>query len=640
VPGTEPAPPAEAAAADLAARLRRIAHDALLDQVERGDPRHALQRLLKALQPLPGRRFGVQALDERGGVLWSEAVPADAVPAATIDVPHLGGIVGRLLVPAPAGAPAAGLRDELDPLMPALGALLRACAAPPDAGHMALVRAALAGADTFVWEWDLDSDRLGDIAEGLRQLGYAPGELGDTQDDWNALIHPEDRAANHEAYLRHASGEQEIYEHVYRARAADGSWRWLMERGRIVERHADGRPRRMVGTQTDVTERRAVARAASEATRRLERIAGQVSGMLYQFEMRPGRKGQLTYVSERGQYLFGLPLEAALEDIEQVWDLIEVEDRKLMAQALKVSAANLTEWRCEFRARRADGQMRWMLGNAMPEKLADGRLVWYGYLEDVTERRELEQARRDAAVAEAANRAKTDFLSRMSHELRTPLNAVLGFAQLMEIDRSEPPAEGQRRRLAMIRDAGEHLLHMIGDLLDLTRIESGGMTLQPEPVPLRALAAQALEMVRDSADKAQVTLALADGGDALVVLADRTRLRQVLLNLLSNAVKYSRPGGRVELRVAAGADGLPTLTVADTGVGIAEDELPLVFEPFQRGRQARGGIEGAGIGLSVTRALVQLMGGRIAAHSRLGEGSVFTVALPAAGAAAPSLPTS
>ncbi len=630
MPGTEPAPPAAAAGADLAARLWRIAHDALLDQVERGDPRHALQRLLKALQPLLGRRFGVQALDERGGVLWAAAVPDGAAGAAAIEVSHLGGVVGRLLVQAPAGGDVARLRDELDPLMPALGALLRACAAPPDAGHMALVRAALAGADTFVWEWDLDSDRLGDIAEGLRQLGYAPGEPGDTQDDWNALIHPEDRAANHEAYLRHERGEQEIYEHVYRARAADGSWRWLMERGRIVERHADGRPRRMVGTQTDVTERRAMARAASEVTRRLERIAGQVSGMLYQFEMLPGRKGRLTYVSERGQYLFGLPVEAALEDIEQVWDLIEVEDRRLMAQALKASAEHLTEWRCEFRARRADGQMRWMLGNAMPEKLADGRLVWYGYLEDVTERRELEQARRDAAVAEAANRAKTDFLSRMSHELRTPLNAVLGFAQLMEIDRSEPPAEGQRRRLAMIRDAGEHLLHMIGDLLDLTRIESGGMTLQPEPVPLRALAAQALEMVRDSADKAQVALALAEGGDALVVRADRTRLRQVLLNLLSNAIKYNRPGGRVELRLADGADGETLLSVADTGVGIAEDELPLVFEPFQRGRQARGGVEGAGIGLSVTRALVQLMGGRIAAHSHLGEGSVFTVALPAA----------
>ncbi|MBX3636454.1 MAG: ATP-binding protein, partial [Rubrivivax sp.] len=140
-------------------------------------------------------------------------------------------------------------------------------------------------------------------------------------------------------------------------------------------------------------------------------------------------------------------------------------------------------------------------------------------------------------------------------------------------------------------------------------------------------------------DKAQVTLALADGGDALVVQADRTRLRQVLLNLLSNAVKYNRPGGRVELRVSTGQDGEPTLTVADTGVGIAEDELPLVFEPFQRGRQARGGVEGAGIGLSVTRALVQLMGGRIAAHSQPGEGSVFAVTLPAAAGGLRSPPT-
>ncbi|MBX3635104.1 MAG: hypothetical protein KF683_06920, partial [Rubrivivax sp.] len=164
--------------ADRDERLRRIAHDALLDQVERGDPRHALARLLKALEPLFGRRFGVQALTEDGSVLWTEGAPDDG---AVIAVAHLGSVVGRLLVDLPVGdAPAlAALAAELDPLMPALGALLRGTGAPVDtAGHMALVRAALAGADTFVWEWDLDSDRLGDIAEGLRQLGYAPGELG------------------------------------------------------------------------------------------------------------------------------------------------------------------------------------------------------------------------------------------------------------------------------------------------------------------------------------------------------------------------------------------------------------------------------------------------------------------------------
>ncbi len=387
------------------------------------------------------------------------------------------------------------------------------------------------------------------------------------------------------------------------------------------------------GPGTLLDEHSALARAASDAARRLERVARQVSGMLFQFEMPPGRLGRLTYVSERGPHLFGLSMEAALANAEALWDRVEVADRRVMVRALKASAAELTEWRSEFRVHRGDGQQRWMLATAMPERLADGRLVWYGYMEDVTERRELEQARHAAAVAEAANRAKTEFLSRMSHELRTPLNAVLGFAQLMEIDRAEPPGEGQQRRLQMIREAGEHLLHMIGDLLDLTRIESGGMTLQLEAVPLHPLALQSLEMVRGIAEEAGVTLQLSGGGDGArpQALADRTRLTQVLLNLLTNAIKYNRPGGHVELRLHAGDGQEAGFSVADTGLGIEEHELARVFEPFQRGRQAHGAIEGTGIGLSVTQALVQVMGGRIMAQSRLGEGSVFQVTLPAAG---------
>src|SRR5262249_41409480 len=146
-----------------------------------------------------------------------------------------------------------------------------------------------------------------------------------------------------------------------------------------------------------------------------------------------------------------------------------------MNHALRASAATMSEWRSEFRLAREGGAERLLLATATPERLDAQRTVWHGYVEDITERRLLERAGHDAAVAEAANRAKTESLSRMSHELRTPLNAVLGFTQLMEIDQAEPPGAGQRRRLKFIRDAGEHLLHMISDMLDLTRIEAGGM---------------------------------------------------------------------------------------------------------------------------------------------------------------------
>ena len=392
---------------------------------------------------------------------------------------------------------------------------------------------------------------------------------------------------------------------------------------------------------------RASVVSAQDAVTRLERITRQVPGLLYEFELLPGQAGRFLYISERGTDLFGVPVAHALVDADAVFAAIEHEDRRRMNSAMHESAATLGEWRSEFRVRRSDGEWRWMLGTATPERLApaalgvQGGTRWYGYVEDVTERRQLDQARQEAAVADAANRAKTEFLSRMSHELRTPLNAVLGFAQLMEIDRAEPAADGQRRRLKLIREAGEHLLHMIGDMLDLTRIEAGGMALNLEPVAVRELAEQTLELVRDLADKAQVQLLLEchESGQSITVQADRTRLRQVLLNLLSNGIKYNRPGGRVVLRVAMGEgidSGHAAITVSDTGVGIAEADLPRIFEPFQRGSQVPGGIDGAGIGLAVTRALVQLMGGRIEATSRPGQGSVFCVrlgALPSAHAA-------
>jgi PAS domain S-box-containing protein len=613
--------------------LAALARDTLLHHLARGDARHALRVLVATLtqQGLPCR---LVALDATGTERWHEGLPpaTPAAPPRALRVDHLGRLVGRL--EHPAAAPLA-----LDELLPTIGSLLRAdeeAASTTRGTSAALVRAALAGADTFVWEWDIDSDRLGDLDEGLALLGFSAHERGVTQEDWSRLIHPADVLANEDAYQRHARGETDFYEHAYRVRHANGQWRWMLERGRVIERHADGRPRRMVGTQTDITERRAVEEAASEATARLTRIARHAPGVLYQFELAADRSTRFSYMSDRIRDLFGIEPEQALADADAVFGRIDHEGRAAVRASVMASAASLGEWRCEFRIRRTDGAERWILGMSTPERLPDGRTVWHGYMEDVTERRELEQARRDTLVAEAANRAKTQFLGRMSHELRTPLNAVLGFAQLMEIDRAEPPSPGQARRLKLIREAGEHLLRMISDMLDLTRVESGGMTLNVEPVVLRPLAEQALEMVAETAAKAQVQLELAPGGETLTLHADRARLRQVLFNLLSNAIKYNRPGGRVEVAVQAGGDGQALIIVRDNGQGIAEAALAHIFEPFHRAGQERGPVEGAGIGLAVTKAIVELMQGHIEVASRAGEGSTFSVRLPLAAEAAGS----
>ena len=635
---------------EAAADWHALAHEALLDHVTRGDARHALKMLLAALSRQLRRPCRLRAEQADGTLRWqldaspglgSDTMdPGDAGAVQQIALSRLGRHVGtlQLLGAAATGHDVTHQAAQLKPVRASAAALLLNDATVgqplPRAGYVEMIRSALHGGGTFVWEWDIDTDWLSDIDEGLQQLGYDAQQIGRTQEDWNRLIHPDDVAANHEAYLRHVRGEVDHYEHAYRIRARDGNWRWYQERGRVVEWHDDGQPRRMVGTQTDITAQREREQLASQAAARLERIALHVPGILYQFELDAQFVPRFPYLSERARTLLGLDPQRAAESAAELMARIDAADREAVTASIIESAHRLSLWQWEFRVRAAPNSLRWIRASSSPTRRADGGTVWHGYMQDVTELRELEHARQDKAAAEAANRAKTEFLSRMSHELRTPLNAVLGFSQLLEIDRADSLSEGQRRRVKLIREAGEHLLRMIGDLLDLTRIESGSLQVQFDAVPMRPLAEEAIDMLRPQAAAAQVRLALQLSGPDLAAHADRTRLRQVLLNLLSNAIKYNRAGGSVDMLIAPArpAEGKAwlSITVQDTGMGIDAADLPHLFEPFNRLSQKRGSVEGTGIGLSITRALLTLMHGRIQASSQPGVGSTFHVLLPRA----------
>ena len=226
---------------------------------------------------------------------------------------------------------------------------------------------------------------------------------------------------------------------------------------------------------------------------------------------------------------------------------------------------------------------------------------------------------------ESASRAKSVFLSRMSHELRTPMNAVLGFSQLIEM--SEPSARHQKWAFE-IRRAGEHLLRMIEDLLDLARIEVGQMAIRIEPLELEAVIGEATALVQPMIDARGLQLGvLASCGQGGAVLADRLRLRQVLVNLLSNAAKYNRPGGSVTLSRDNRA-GRSRLTVTDTGIGIEAQKLAGLFRPFERLGAELSEVEGTGIGLALSKQLADLMGASLGASSEPGVGSVFWIELP------------
>jgi PAS domain S-box-containing protein len=232
---------------------------------------------------------------------------------------------------------------------------------------------------------------------------------------------------------------------------------------------------------------------------------------------------------------------------------------------------------------------------------------------------ELESAR---AAADKANLAKSEFLSSMSHELRSPLNAILGFAQLMETD-PQPPTPTQSIGIAQILQAGWHLLKLIDEILDLAKVESGQVTISQEPVQLAEVLRECHSMIEVQAQQKGITLIFPQDDCPYYLHADRTRLIQVIINLLSNAIKYNSAKGTVELKCETGKPGRIRISVSDTGTGLSAEQIPQLFQAFNRLGQEASNVEGTGIGLVVAKRLVELMGGEIGVQSSLGVGSVF-----------------
>jgi PAS domain S-box-containing protein len=279
---------------------------------------------------------------------------------------------------------------------------------------------------------------------------------------------------------------------------------------------------------------------------------------------------------------------------------------------------------------RKDGSLFWANIVFTSIRDHDGELRGFAKLtRDLTERNKVEAILTDArALAEKANLAKSDFLSSMSHELRSPLNAILGFAQLMESD-SPAPTAAQGESIIQILNAGWYLLELINEILDLATIESGKLSMSVEPVSLDELLLECHSMIEPLAQRRGIRMSFPQSDAPYCVNADRTRIKQVLINLLSNAIKYNRPSGSVAVACTANTTtGMVRITVTDTGAGLTPEKVAQLFQPFNRLGQEVNGEEGTGIGLVVSKRLVELMDGLIGVESSMGVGSTFWIELP------------
>ena len=480
-----------------------------------------------------------------------------------------------------------------------------------------------------IWSRDPQTRRAEWNDEMFRIIGR-PKERGvPSGAEWlTEVVHPDDQAFMARVRDEIRATPEVSVEHEYRIRRPDGELRWLVNRVRRESR--DGRPM-LFGITIDVTERVKTEAALRSANERVGLAVRSVG--IGTWEWLPGTD---TSVWDDAMFrLRGLEPSDRVPDEAERAALVLPEDRERVAAALAESVRHRSSAAYEFRVVWPDGSVHWLASRSTAVLDAGGQVHRHmGVNWDITDARSAESARQERAVAQRESSAKSEFLARMSHELRTPLNAVLGFAQLLQLDARALTAD-HNHKVEHIAAAGRHLLSLINDVLDLSSLESGNLRLDLQPLALNEVVYETLPLVEALAREHGVTLH-ADRLQA-TVRADRIRLRQVLINLLTNGIKYNRRHGRVTLSCTVDATHV-TLRVEDTGRGLRADQLPHLFEPFNRLGLENEGIEGTGIGLAVVKALVERMEGTVMASSQPGAGSQFEVRLPRADAVATQVP--
>jgi PAS domain S-box-containing protein len=659
----------------------------------------------------------------------------------------------------------------LEPLTGACGAVIGAIQADVQQATVeAELRAsqqrldlALDSTGISLWDWNLSSGEYKFDARMLERMGYGPDEIPLSTDAWDALIHKDDLVALLASSADHQQGRTDLFQAIYRIRAKNGDWRWILSRGRIVLRGSDSAPLRMSGTHFDITDLKQTElalrrsdqrfRALAESSRaipweadvatyrityvgaRIEAVVGFSANDWVEKDLWPQRlhpddrehvlreaaeyaraevdhnleyrliaaDGRVVWIrdlvsvikSDDGQvWLYGAMVdvteqrqsedalresEARYRQAERVaslihWSSVGVEDgswrspklafsdtaagffglppeslpattadfidmvvhpddRERLRQGFaSVTQERTEEFTLEYRIQRQDGSIAVVSEIGRRRLSEDGRLqTAFGTIQDITERKQTENALRGARVeAEIANQAKSQFLANVSHELRTPLNAIIGFSEIMTGELMGPLGSSLYKEYANdIHESGRHLLAIINDILDLSRVEAGQTALNESTVEMQKLVAACLILVRGKAHEGGLTISVEAIGTVPDVIADERLLKQALLNLLSNAIKFTPKGGSIRIVTRTTPAGVE-IAVADSGIGMDERELAHVAKPFvQLENWLVRKYEGTGLGLSIAKAFCELHSGWLQIVSAPGKGTTATIHLPA-----------
>lgn len=482
-------------------------------------------------------------------------------------------------------------------------------------------RYALASRHAGIWDWDLTSGSVYVSAAFAKMLGLNENEAEImTISAVNALFHPDDFDVHQRLLEDHLADPETPYDCIYRLRMQTGDYRWFRAVGKAVS-VSGRRPRRMVGMITDIDAERHAADALSLGQARMATLLDNSPSPIYfkdlqlRFVMCNRRFTEVYQVSSEdilGKTSAALHGDAAAQHFI-AHDQAVLDQRTLIVREEKIGAATF-------------------LTAKFPVFDGKGKLIGLAGIEtEITDRVEVEKAYRAARDdAETANRAKSAFLANMSHELRTPLNSIIGFSDSLLAETLGPLANPrQYEYLNFVKSAGEHLLDVINDILDLSRIEAGKLELEENDVDLSSAISETVQLMSERAKTAGLLLINHIPDDLQRIRADERQIKQVVINLLSNALKFTTRGGRIEVSATVTTGGALEIHFSDTGIGIAQEDLERVQQPFAQIADAlTRKHEGTGLGLAIVKSIIAMHGGDFRLESTVGEGTTAIVTIP------------
>ncbi len=504
-------------------------------------------------------------------------------------------------------------------------------------------------------DWDMESGKVhwrGGLPE---QMGYDTAGFSKATDAKAFLrfVHLDDHEHLAESIRSIVKEGDRPGTIICRALKSDGGSVWVELRLEAVRRE-DGWVRHLSGLVSDISALKAAEEALKVSEARHARIIQASSDGIWEWAAERGTKkvqrtddGGLDWSGQAKAFTFndrcwemlgfGVDEDIVRQGLTGWRRLMHPDDGALFDKVLVAHISKNEPFDVEYRIKGKDGEWRWIRGRGQMSYDSEGRLqAFSGSNMDITELKRAEERVLKAKVeAEGANKAKSEFLSSMSHELRTPLNAILGFTQLFELDTNL--SQEQRDSIREIKSAGNHLLELVGDVLDLAQIEAGHLKLSLERVLPSRIINECVVLLKSQYEKRDLMLEIElNDLETQTVHADAIRLKQVLLNLLGNAAKYNKSAGHVKIECGLLGDDRMKINVTDTGPGIPANLQSQLFQPFNRLGAERSGVEGTGVGLVITKQLVEQMDGKIGFQSREHVGSQFWVELPLSGKGKPT----